>query len=101
MTAKKVDANQRKIVTELRKMGMSVMVMSNLGHGKPDICVGCVISGRPTNLLFEIKDGSKPPSFRKLTPHEEKFFETWNGQVNIVYSVEDVLTFMRWEITSV
>jgi hypothetical protein len=94
MTAKRVDANQKQIVSELRNLGYSVMVMSDLGHGKPDICVGTSIFGKPQNFLFEIKDGSKPPSARLLTKHEVDFFANWDGQVNIILTSEEAVRFM-------
>jgi hypothetical protein len=81
-------------VRELRDLGYSVMVMSDLGHGKPDVCVGTTISDKPHNFLFEIKDGSKPPSQRKLTKDEVAFFSKWEGQVNIILSTAEALHFM-------
>ena len=40
---------------------------------------------------MEIKDGSKPPSARRLTPAEQEFFDTWRGQVCVVNSVAEAL----------
>jgi hypothetical protein len=96
MTAKRVDANQKQIVKELRDIGYSVMVMSDLGHGKPDVCVGTTIGGKPTNFLFEIKDGSKPPSRRKLTNDEIEFFAKWEGQVNIIHTAKEAVMIMEY-----
>jgi len=47
--AARVDANQKEIVTMLRRMGYSVAVTSDCGKGFPDIVVGR--SGK--NYLFE------------------------------------------------
>lgn len=89
MLAKRVDANQREIVAWLRKKGASVLIMSNLGKGAPDIAVG--INGK--TYLFEIKDGSKPPSAQELTEHEQMFFDSWKGHVAILRSTSDVSQF--------
>ena len=42
-------------------------------------------------VSFEVKDGSKPPCKRKLTPDEEAFHASWRGHVAVVESVEDAL----------
>jgi len=82
-----VDANQSEIVKALRGIGATVSLTHRLGEGFPDICVG--YHGR--NILMEIKDGSKPPSARKLTKPEQAWHDAWRGQVVIVESVDDAL----------
>ena len=82
----KVDSNQKKIVTALRRCGFSVLHLHQLGKGAPDILVGA--KGR--NFLFEIKDGEKAKSQQKLTPDEEIFFNEWRGQVNLIKSFDEV-----------
>lgn len=89
--AAKVDANQSAIVNALRKMGASVQHMHQLGQGAPDLAVGY----RGVNLFLEVKDGSKPPSKRKLTPDEVEWHEAWQGQVSIVESVEDAVALLN------
>ena len=86
----RVDANQKEIVTELRKRGFSVLHTHQL-KGCFDILVG--VGGR--NFAFEIKDPSKPKSARKLTDGEQLFFDQWQGQVNVALTVEDVLRVVR------
>ena len=86
----KSDSNQPAIVKALRDMGASVLVMSALGNGAPDICVGY----RGVNFLFEIKDGEKPPSQRKLTPDEIDFRNAWNGHAQVVNSLEDAISII-------
>lgn len=91
---RRVDANQRAIVAALRKVGASVQVLSDVGHGCPDLLVGW----RGINLLFECKDGSKSPSKIKLTPDELEWHSTWTGQVTVVGSPsEAVAMLLRWE----
>ena len=85
--AARTDSNQRSIVSGLREQGMSVLDLSGVGKGCPDIAVGYAGS----NWLFEIKDGSKPPSARRLTPAEKSFHNTWTGQVSVVTSLDDAL----------
>lgn len=89
MMPKRVDANQREIVNALRDQGLSVLVMSTLGKGAPDIAVG--FKGK--TYFFEIKDGAKPPSKQRLTPHEEIFFREWKGHIGILRSLNDALIF--------
>ena len=85
--AAKVDANQPEIVHALEQVGATVLYLHQLGKGAPDIAVGWC--GR--NYLFEIKDGTKPPSKRLLTIYEERWHMRWHGHVEIIESVEDAL----------
>lgn len=84
----RVDDNQPEIVRALRKVGATVESMANLGCGLPDILVGF----QGETHLMEIKDGAKPPSKRKLTKDEEKFFGNWRGgSLSVVESIEDAM----------
>lgn len=88
--AAKVDANQSVIVKTLRAAGMRVLVLSAVGHGCPDLLVY-----RPATKvlrLLEVKDGSRPPSERKLTPMEEAFAQLF--PVAIVNSEWEALDAM-------
>lgn len=88
MRAKKIDANQTEVVRALRKIpGVSVAITSALGKGYPDLNVG--YKGR--TYLFELKDGSKPESARKLTPDEVEFQGKWTGHYAVVNSLDDIL----------
>lgn len=64
---------------------------SQIGNGFPDLVVGF----RGKTLLLELKDGSKPPSARLLTPAEDAFRVRWQrvspGTYRIVESVKDAL----------
>jgi hypothetical protein len=91
LTAKRTDSNQRVIVDAFRERGLSVLVMSDLGKGAPDIAVGT----NGMTFLFEIKDGAKPLSAQKLTPHEQKFFDSWHGHYEIIRSVDEVHKFIE------
>lgn len=78
--AKKVDANQPAIIQAFRDVGASVEPLHFVGQGFPDILVGF----RGQNWLIEIKDGSQPPSKKRLTDDETDWHRKWNGQVAIV-----------------
>lgn len=91
MTAKRVDANQKEIVEAFRDKGLSVLIMSNLGKGAPDIAVGT----NGMTFFFEIKDGRKPLSAQKLTLREREFFDNWHGHIEILRSIEDVYKFIE------
>lgn len=86
MRAAKIDANQNEIVEFLRKQGATVQILSSVGKGCPDILVG--FNGK--NLLMEIKDGSKTASQTKLTSDQVKWHSEWRGDVDVVFSVDDV-----------
>ena len=73
--AARVDANHAAIVAALHKIGASVLDLSSVGQGAPDLI--CGYQGR--NWLIECKDGAKVPSARKLTQAQIKFKATWRG----------------------
>lgn len=85
--AARVDDNHPQIVDALRGIGATVQSLATVGKGCPDLLVGY----RGINLLLEIKDGSKPPSARRLTPDEEAWHATWRGPVAVVESVDEAL----------
>ena len=85
--AAKVDANQAQIVDALRSAGATVQPLHAVGKGCPDLLVG----HRGVNLLIEVKDGSKPPSARKLTQDQVSWHDTWRGQVAVVETVDQAL----------
>lgn len=94
--AAKVDANQAEIVAALRAVGASVQPLHAVGSGVPDLLIGW----RGKNLLFEVKDGSKPQSDRKLTPDQVTWHEAWRGQVCVVKSVQEALEAIGMKPTS-
>ena len=79
---KRVDANQKSIVRDLRQAGLSVECIHVVGHGVPDLLVGC--QGR--TFIFEVK-----MPCAGLTPDEHKWHENWRGQVDIIHCAEDAL----------
>ena len=87
--AAKVDDNQADIVAILRRFGFSVEVTSAVGQGCPDLVLG----KHGKTYLAEIKDGSKPPSARKLTPDQQRWHLMWQGHVVILNNFQDCLNF--------
>lgn len=85
--AARKDANQDEIRDACRAVGATVAIIHQLGRGIPDLLVGF----RGINYLMEVKDGSKPPSERRLTDDEAKWHDTWRGQVDVVESIDDAL----------
>jgi hypothetical protein len=85
------DSNHVEIVKAFRDLNVSVHDTAQLGDGFPDICVAT----NQTTVLVEIKDGEKPPSARKLTEDEARFHEQWQGWIEIVYSVDDVINLVK------
>jgi hypothetical protein len=91
MRAARRDDNEAEIVKALRAVGATVRIVTQ-GDGIPDLLVGY----NGYSLLFEVKDGSKPPSARKLTPAEQKFFDEWTGgMLAKVESVEEALDILK------
>ena len=91
----RIDANQPAVVAYLRKLGMSVCILSPMGNGIPDLLVGW----RGLNVLLELKDGAKPPSAQELTGDERDWHAKWAGQLATVNSAEDAarVVIAEWE----
>jgi hypothetical protein len=87
MRAKRTDANQKEIVSQLRQLGVSVQHLHGVGDGCPDLLLGY----RKMNFLIELKDGKKIPSEKKLTNDEQRFFNTWKGQVHKCETLDEIL----------
>jgi hypothetical protein len=62
-----------------------------VGKGCPDILVGT----RKGSMLQELKDGSLPPSARKLTPDEVAFHASWKGPIAVVCSLEESIEALQ------
>lgn len=89
--AARVDDNQDQIVKALRAIGATVRVVTQ-GNGLPDLLVGY----RGQTVLMEVKDGKKPPSARKLTEAEQKFFDEWRGGLLVVVeSIDDAIDALK------
>lgn len=99
MRARKTDGNQTKVVEALRRAGLSVAITSSLGSGFPDLVVanrsftktGITQWAIDRTILIELKDPSKPPSKRALTPDEQKFHNEWRGEIYVCTTAEEIL----------
>jgi hypothetical protein len=86
--AARTDANKESIVKALREAGASVYDLKM----PVDLLVG--FEGK--TCLVEIKDGSKPPSARKKTDAQIKFWDEWTGGLLVlVTDVESALRMLR------
>lgn len=88
--AAKVDANQKEIVDALRDVGCGVLSLAAMGDGVPDLLVHEPLYPWRYHLL-EVKDGSKPPSARKLTKNQKRLHEKWKAHIHVVTSVDEAL----------
>ena len=86
----RTDSNQTAIVKALRSAGASVQSLASTGAGCPDLLVG----HRGSNHLMELKDGTLPPSRRRLTKDQVAWHRCWYGTVQIVSSVEEALAVL-------
>lgn len=84
--SKRVDANQTELVREAERLGAQVQRISNIGQGCPDL-LGAK-DGRW--FVVEVKDGSKPPSKRKLNERQVEWHRRFDAPVWLWESVGDV-----------
>lgn len=88
--AARVDANHADLVKLARSVGASVQSLASIGRGCPDLLIGY----RHTNYVVEVKDGTKSPSERALTPDEADWHATWRGRVAVIESPEQLLALL-------
>lgn len=85
----RVDKNQKEIVAAFRKLGWYVLHTHPLKHA-----CDLMVLKQGEVIAIEVKDGSKPPSKRKLSGGELEFKMTWmaaGGTWKLVESVDDVI----------
>jgi hypothetical protein len=89
---RKTDKNHKEILDQCRQIPqLSAFSTHTMGKGFPDIVIGY----KGLNYLFEIKDGEKPQSARRLTQAESEFFCHWKGQVNVIHTIQDILEVLQ------
>lgn len=88
----RTDANHRQIVEFFRSAGASVLDLSRVGDGCPDLLVGY----QHQTALVEIKDGSKAPSKQQHTELQLLFMRMWRGgPVSTIRDIEGAQTLLR------
>lgn len=84
------DANEDQILSAVQACGAYVKKIN--GSGEFDLLVWY----RGYTMLWEVKDGRKPPSAQALTPAEERFHKEWPGDnLYIVNSVDAALDILK------
>ncbi len=86
MRGKKTDANQSSIIAVLREVGATVVDLSAVGKGCPDLLVG----HRGATYLLEVKNVKGK---NRTTPDQDVFYAWWRGgPVSIVRTADEALT---------
>lgn len=83
------DANHDEIARAFRALGWSVVDMSNVGNGVPDLCVGGYHPGeqRHVTVWVEVKTASG-----KLRDCQEAFALAWKGRpMEVARTLDDVM----------
>jgi len=94
--AARVDANQSEIVSALRQAGCSVQCLHTIGKGCPDLLVG----HWGINVLLKVKSGWRisgglRSAYKRLTPDEKQWHESWQGQVIVVGFAREAVTVIE------
>ena len=88
MRAKRVDANQKDIIHALKTFGASIVDLSGVGKGCPDLLIG--FKGK--TYLIEVKRDSKA----KFTPQQLHFNESWTGGIIArIETVDEVIALLN------
>jgi Holliday junction resolvase len=90
---RKVDGNQALIISTLRHAGATVVDLAAVGSGCPDLLVGY----NQRTFLFEVKDGGRAPSKRRLNPLQKAWHESWRGYPAFIVTNEaEALQFIGY-----
>jgi len=83
----RADDNQRELVDFMRAVGCSVLILSQVGNGCPDLLVGW----KGQNYLFEVKTETG-----RLSDRQKDFKECWRGKPPVVIrNIEDVVEWLN------
>lgn len=88
--ARKVDRNQKPIISALELMGCHVVDLSVVGRGVPDLMVLAPNELRPVLMEVKNKDGKGD----KLTGPQGRFHAAYWGTIHRVTSVKEALAAM-------
>lgn len=85
---KRVDENQKSIIHTFIALGASVLNLSTVGRGCPDLLIGY----RGKTVLVEIKSNEKA----KFTEPQIKFMQEWRGgAVSRIDSVDAAIRLIK------
>jgi len=85
---KRVDDNQKQIIHTFIALGASVLNLSRVGEGCPDILIGY----KKHSVLCEIKRDNKAP----YTESQVKFMQNWRGgPVSRIDSVDAAIRLIK------
>ena len=84
--AARKDDNHKEISLTFERLGWSVLDIYQIPN-----CADIIVGKWNHSIVIEIKDGSKPPSKRKLTQGEISFRDRWRGDYRIVTCIQDVI----------
>lgn len=85
------DANHKPIVDALQGLGCSVLDLSALGDGAPDILVAGGPVGDP--VVAEIKNPENTGGTRGLKTHQRDWLASWPSRTVVLWSVEDAIAW--------
>ena len=94
-TACRKDRNHNAISTVFRQFGFTVINTSAFSGKMLDLVV---YIGDYHFQFIEVKDGSKPPSARKLTDDEVAFMRTHHGHCTVIESEEQAKNYCAYVI---
>ena len=83
--AARVDNTQPVIVRALRDCGWTVLDLSGVGHGCPDIIVGAA----GVNVALELKSPRGG-----LTPDQVEWHADWRGQVAVAHTPDEAIAIV-------
>ena len=89
--AAKIDENQPALVELIRAMGVSVAITSAAHDGFTDLVIG--FGG--VTVLVEVKDGSKEPARRKLTPQQATFHGSFKGAITVIENEQQAVELVN------
>jgi len=86
MPVHRADENQKEIVEGLRAIGISVLILSQVGGGCPDLLV---VDREGNNILLEVKTEKG-----KLRESQKKFMKEWEGPIYLVRNLDDAMSYV-------
>jgi len=88
---KRVDDNQEEIAETFLKCGASVLSLSQVGGGVPDL----VVAYAGETFLVEVKNRKTSYGRRGLSFMQDKFAKYWKGKLFMVSEIDEVLPILR------